>query len=154
MDSGILVQSISGGTTNTILSNKHPLLKMDRINPVSFQTFNLTFNSNVPYSSGTGTTTTIYKFPHGYKYAPLVWMLGEVVISGESTNPPTFFVSASTLSEVSLSNYITLGLVTDDENVYVNTTAYYNDLASAPPSVKDMSINIRVYVFVQNIAMI
>jgi hypothetical protein len=79
-DYGLRV-SLPGTDVNTasgtdILLSSYPLFKLDTANPVSFQSLELTFNTEPPNPTpGNITLTEVYSAPHSYSYTPRCWLV-------------------------------------------------------------------------------
>lgn len=55
-------------------------LHMDRANPESMKTVNITFNTNLPNSN---TPRLMYRYKHGYSYRPQMWGLWNIKYSAD-----------------------------------------------------------------------
>lgn len=122
-------------------TSEWPQAKLDKSKTESFRNIGLTFNSNTP----DGVKTEVYKFKHGYKYRPDIWLSGQSGTVGVGIMPywqdSGQFAFGANIFETAQFSW-----EADDEYVY-----FY--VARSVVSIVNIRLLIRVYVFVDDVGL-
>lgn len=146
------------GTSLTTAQGKHltfntryPFGKLDSTNPVSFQIIRLFFNTEPPNpSAGNSNRTQVYQYPHGYKYIPSTWFL--VSIDNFTTVKGSEGVWIIGNAESTNNATAILRIEVDATNITFYIDKFVaNVIPPVQPNIIGYTINVRAYVFVEDL---
>ena len=131
-------------------NTSYPFAKIDSTNNVSFQIINILFLTEPPNPDGSVSTyqrNLIYQFAHGYTYVPSTWFM----VSNDN-----FTTALGTEGVVLTGNSTVLGaailiVTVDSTNVNFYVDKYWGGIGVYKPVILGTSIEIRSYVFVNDL---
>lgn len=140
-----------------LLNTKWPFAKMDVTNPVAFQNFRIVFNNDPPYNAdGSVRRTQIYSFKHGAvnpktgaKIIPQFWVLGKNSNSSAGAQP--YFTGGGQIAATTAFNPNVFAVEADYDNMYFYVDKWYDNTTPANASLVGTILNVRVYVFVDDL---
>jgi hypothetical protein len=157
-DYGILITApgsdvVGSPVTKEILNTSKPFIKIDTQNRVAFQTLTLLITTNPPEPTlpAFHRYTTLYQFPHGYKYVPSIESLFYV-----STPPPSTFVTQTYFQDMgqiagqTIADGAFLYAVADATNVYIICDKY-NAGGGSANLLTGTNVQITIHVFVESV---
>lgn len=142
--------------TAVTFNTRYPFEKLDSTSSVSFQIINLFFNHEPPNpnpsSGNSGTTNTlVYSFPHGYSYIPATWFLISTNNFTTALGSEGVWLIGNATGAGGSNAQINVTVDATNVNFYI-AKFYTNDGISQLPNVIGTFLNIRAYVFVNDLS--
>ena len=154
----VMKKGVDYGSTklqDQLLNTKWPFTKMDVTNPAAFKNIRIVFNNDLP-SSPSGVTTNVVKYAHnitdakGNKLIPRYWAMGDN--SNTSAGAFKYLGADGQVAATTVDANVQIKVWVDNTYVYIDFIKTYDPATGDPnPNMVGTILNIRVYVFVEDL---
>lgn len=152
---GTSVTSINPSSSQMLMNTAHPFIKIDTQNANGFVTLTLSIVTDPPEPVGPATDkyTTLYSFPHGYKYIPSPEVLFNVTNFAPGLGGGmSYFLDSGFLGRHTFVDGVYLYAVADATTLYIICRKYKDSSFGGVSNVlTGTNVTITTHVFVDDI---